>query len=1075
LFVAGNEIAVTALRSVWLGSHLLNDPAGAAAHADAQALGPSVHGRLLEAGDRLAASSAVLAQRYYRRAAAAWRAFGADGFARWLALGESLATVEPICRDGAMAFFNVLPSAFGRGELDTAAAWCARGHELARTSPKLAAIFMRSTAALLRKPGGLERLQQWVEVGRGLYGQHGWQGEFLAQAFFAAAPHAVAALHPGAYRLWAGAGAALYPTIKERDFFGNLDRCVKDWSEIEQVHFLRVVIALAGVAAKEAFVFYRELPGGLAKLPAPARAALLAALSVAGKRLAGAAGDIAPVAGVLIQQVPAAHALDGLAAVERVARACPEAVVAALRSLPRVYEEAEAAHVGEWFAAGIRLARDNRDAAVAYFALESRTSLKVLRATSTAATLEEVQGLLRKYVNMLSAAPASIRAHEGLRLRAPLEEFPGENEIALPLRIEVLPTHEDNLRLYRFLAAQLAGRREFGTYQFAPPGGESDPDAPPGSALMRYLAAPERPDALEELFLLAEGVRVNARLCAEYRGLAGEGAWVAEQLLERWAAIPAPSQTQRLDAIFALVLRGGAAGPGGSAAALIDRLVAPLALPGATVQDAMRVAEAIAAALAAAEPELVQDDRELDGFMLDRITGDALLDQYINDEDQAPPSGDAPWVRTPAPDSRADPSAEELPLQLSDEPDDGSSGAQPISPDELRRLLESGANLRISQGAGSEIEGLGLYITDLIGKIPSEQIEELRKLIGEADAGPRRAGKRFRDETGDGSYFCYDEWDYHIDDYRSRWCRLYEVNLEGDSGEFFNQALGDYARLIPEVRRQFQRIRPEMYRTVRGLEDGEDFDLNAAIAARVDARAGLAPSSRLYVARKREERDVATLFLVDMSASTDEPFETDGTNGHAAGSARQPAAGPRRSGGKPRRIIDLTKETLVIMAEALEEIGDAYAIYGFSGHGRDRVEVYRVKSFAETLNATVKARLGGIEPKRSTRMGTALRHAVEKLAGVTSRCKHLFLLSDGFPQDYDYGQDRRSNVYGIRDTAAALREAEAAGVTPFCITVDKAGHDYLRQMCDESRYMVIEDITALPRELPKIYQRVVRA
>ena len=94
---------------------------------------------------------------------------------------------------------------------------------------------------------------------------------------------------------------------------------------------------------------------------------------------------------------------------------------------------------------------------------------------------------------------------------------------------------------------------------------------------------------------------------------------------------------------------------------------------------------------------------------------------------------------------------------------------------------------------------------------------------------------------------------------------------------------------------------------------------------------------------------------------------------------------------------------------------------------------------------------------------------------MTSRSKHLFLLSDGFPQDYDYGQDRRSNVYGIRDTAAALREAEAAGVTPFCITVDKAGHDYLRQMCDESRYMVIEDIAALPRELPKIYQRVVRA
>src|SRR5690606_14045002 len=105
----------------------------------------------------------------------------------------------------------------------------------------------------------------------------------------------------------------------------------------------------------------------------------------------------------------------------------------------------------------------------------------------------------------------------------------------------------------------------------------------------------------------------------------------------------------------------------------------------------------------------------------------------------------------------------------------------------------------------------------------------------------------------------------------------------------------------------------------------------------------------------------------------------------------------------------------------------------------DRVEMYRVKSFGEALSSSVKGRLGGIEPKRSTRMGTALRHAVEKLAGVSSRVKHLFLLSDGFPQDYDYGQARRSNVYGIRDTAAALREAEAAGVTPFCITVDKAG------------------------------------
>ena len=54
------------------------------------------------------------------------------------------------------------------------------------------------------------------------------------------------------------------------------------------------------------------------------------------------------------------------------------------------------------------------------------------------------------------------------------------------------------------------------------------------------------------------------------------------------------------------------------------------------------------------------------------------------------------------------------------------------------------------------------------------------------------------------------------------------------------------------------------------------------------------------------------------------------------------------------------------MAAALEEIGDAFAIYGFSGHGRSNVEFYRVKSFAEPLNACAKGRIGEIQPKRST-------------------------------------------------------------------------------------------------------------
>ena len=107
-------------------------------------------------------------------------------------------------------------------------------------------------------------------------------------------------------------------------------------------------------------------------------------------------------------------------------------------------------------------------------------------------------------------------------------------------------------------------------------------------------------------------------------------------------------------------------------------------------------------------------------------------------------------------------------------------------------------------------------------------------------------------------------------------------------------------------------------------------------------------------------------------------------------------------------------------------------------------------------------------------MGAAVRHAVRKLKEVNSRAKMLVLLSDGFPEDADYGRDESAPMYGLKDTMMAFREAERASISSFCLTVDKSGNDYLREMCSPSRYMVLEDISSLPSELPKIYQRHVR-
>lgn len=322
-----------------------------------------------------------------------------------------------------------------------------------------------------------------------------------------------------------------------------------------------------------------------------------------------------------------------------------------------------------------------------------------------------------------------------------------------------------------------------------------------------------------------------------------------------------------------------------------------------------------------------------------------------------------------------------------------------------------------------------------------------------AEQAARRRGRTARD-----LHYVYDEWDYEIEDYRSHWCELREVGLAQDQGAFFSRTLATYAELTPDIKRQFQRLRPKMFHPVTGLEDGEDIDLNAVVAARVDRHLGHTPSSKLYLARQQIKRDVGVLFLVDLSAST--AAELPDTS---AGTAQRGKA----------RVIDVIKEALVILAVALEEIGDSYAIYGFSSRGRQDVEVYPVKTFRDTLSAEVKGRIGALSPQGSTRMGTAVRHATRKLKALSSRAKLLVLLSDGYPEDQGYGKPVVPPMYGLRDTLMAFREAERSGILSYCLTVDQGGHDYLQEMCAPSRYMVIDDILSLPTELPKIYQRYI--
>jgi nitric oxide reductase NorD protein len=283
----------------------------------------------------------------------------------------------------------------------------------------------------------------------------------------------------------------------------------------------------------------------------------------------------------------------------------------------------------------------------------------------------------------------------------------------------------------------------------------------------------------------------------------------------------------------------------------------------------------------------------------------------------------------------------------------------------------------------------------------------------------------------------YDEWDYKRGGYKKNWCSLYEQDIHPGHEPVVEQTLRKYGGYVNVLRKKFELLKREP-RTQRRQRDGDDIDLDAVIEAFSDLRAGLSPGENLFTRLDRAERNIAVLFLIDMSGST------------------------------KGWVNEAEKESLVLMAEALEALGDRYAVYGFSGMTRNRCDLYRVKGFDEPYAESVKRRIAGIEPKDYTRMGPFIRHAAKLLASVEARTKLLITLSDGKPEDWD----AYKGEYGIEDTRKALGEARERGIHPFCITIDKEAQSYLPHMYGEVNYIFIDDVYKLPNRITEIYRRL---
>ena len=286
----------------------------------------------------------------------------------------------------------------------------------------------------------------------------------------------------------------------------------------------------------------------------------------------------------------------------------------------------------------------------------------------------------------------------------------------------------------------------------------------------------------------------------------------------------------------------------------------------------------------------------------------------------------------------------------------------------------------------------------------------------------------------------YREWDCRAGAYRPRWCRVTEQapRSTGRAGSG-----PDVTALADRVRRRFEILR-EVRGWTRGLENGDEVDLDAFVDSVADRRSRGVRSSRLYRRREHQERDLAVAVVLDMSRST------------AAWIGEH-------------RVIEIARQSMAVLAEALSAAGDEFALYGFASDSRLRVRCHRLKGFGERYEDGTRRRLGAVEPGDYTRMGAAVRHVGRRLRERTSARKLMLVITDGRPHDPTDGYEGR---YALEDTRRALRELRVDGVHCVGLTIDRRGRSWLPRLFGPGRYAVFSRPDALPTVLPRLYARI---
>jgi nitric oxide reductase NorD protein len=1028
-----------------------------------------------------------------------------DEVGLWAEDGLELARRSWRSWEAASEYFRASAVVLSLVEFDALRRWTNYGRDLVELSSSLAAAFFRASPGTLPHIS-FAQIGEWVNLGRHLY-KGTWRSASLAVQFFDMSPILFAQLS-----LEEGKALVRFVDVLAERSYDLATHCLSVAPQTlaplpseDRESFLRFAEVLAHTGWADARSYLERGPSLLIHVQASQRPRFLnLSREVARQEGRHAFTFFAEGAQALSQVEGEIHPYL-LALAEDLA---PHSAVAAMefvKTTPVVLSRITVDDLPTWHAFGLALLQTSPEGGEAFFRLESSRGDEILESLSARVELSRIAEVLRMYCKALTGTNVAIHSSDALaekNIGWVTSERPSTEGTAiyLPASVEAYADKTENFGVYKVYSTHQTGHLEFGSFEFLFHG-QGHVFPPQRQALEEERGGPKKPltdverffdlfddrRLVADLFAIAEDARVDRLVTREYSGIRSVYHRVQEaELPKRSKPEELPLRQAFLENLVLASLDGfdQMRWPATMLAILRHALevLETLWQPQATVEDSAEAAlllYELAQRIPNISNDLLQDWQSMQEDM--QLPPD--MANMMQDMSTLLPHGSELPYESPQPvEFRGEfkPELVQLLQRLRQEKEAQGQQAPQLTPEQLQQLLEKSVEITLTEMADADLSTSSAQFLANLMKEATPQPPEKRLPYKEGQA-LLNAGEGEEGELAvEPRYFYYDEWDFRASDYKPRWCRVVEYSLTEGAAQFFEQTLQRHSSLVAATRRQFELLRPELFRKIKGLLDGEEFDLDRVVEFLVERHTGQAPVGKVYWRRNKVERDVAVAFLLDMSASTDEEimkherrqgqdeFDDDPRRYFSWWMSRR----AQEMLSPPKRIIDLEKESTVLLIKALETIGDTYGIYGFSGYGRENVEFYVIKDLDEPFSERIKRRIDKIAPVRSTRMGPAIRHATTKLDSHDAKVRILFLVSDGRPQDHGYGRDRTEKEYAIHDTHTALVEAKRKGIVPFCLTVDRYGHDYLKQMCDDLGYAVVADIESLPSRITTLYRRL---